>query len=39
MCILSAVSAGEKRPKQVGKMPEIRKKINFVVVMTFFGKF
>jgi len=39
MCLLSAVSAGEKRPKQAGKMPEIRKKFNFEVVITFFGKF
>jgi len=37
-CFLSAVSAGKKHPKQVRKMPEIKKKFNLEVVMTFFGK-
>jgi len=29
---------GEKQPKQVGKMPEIRKKLNLEVMTTFFWK-
>jgi len=32
---LSAASAGKKQPKQVGKMPEIQKKFNFEVMITF----
>jgi len=36
---LSAVFADKKQPKQVGKMPVIRKICNFEVVMTFLGKF
>jgi len=35
---LSAVSAGKKQSKQVRKIPEIRKNLNFEVVLTFFGK-
>jgi len=31
----SAVFADKKQPKQVEKMPEIRKKFNFEVLMTF----
>ena len=38
MCFLSDVPVGKKQPKQVGKMPEIRKKFNFEVVMTFSWK-
>jgi len=34
--VLSAVFAGKKQPKQVGKIPAIRKNFNFLVVMTFF---
>jgi len=35
----SAVSAGKKQSKHGGKMPEIRKILNFDMVMTFFEKF
>jgi len=37
---LSAVFADKKQPKQVGKMPEIRKSFNFAVLMKkFFEKY
>jgi len=34
----SVVFAGKKQPKQVRKMPKIRKKFNLEVVTTFFSK-
>jgi len=36
MCFWFAVLADKKQPKQVEKMPEIRKNFNFVVVTIFF---
>jgi len=35
---LSAVFADKKQPNQVGKMPEIQKKCNFVVVANILKK-
>jgi len=36
MCFWSAVFADKKQPKQVRKMPEIPKNINFVIAKIFF---
>jgi len=33
---LSVVFAGKKQPKQIGKMPEIRKNFNLELMTTFF---
>jgi len=35
---LSGVSADKKQPKQVGKMPEIRKNFNFQLMTSFSWK-